>query len=157
MSVNNIHLPSNHYEKIHNFAEKQYLTGVKSTLQILKPLNIKQNTIDNIGVFTTVTMKLKLYGYRSRMWQSKLSDVRLKEHNISTSFNLSLDGPTKKDYSRIQVFTHKEGGLPFQRLSVICFVNSVVVLSPPISFVLIPVFTKSKIVDSSFFAISKHF
>ena len=35
------------------------------------------------------------------------------------------------------------------KLSVICFVNSEVVLSPPISLVLIPDFTKSKIVDSN--------
>jgi len=58
-------------------------------------LNIKQNTLDNIGAFTTVTKKLKLNGDRGRMWWGKLSDVRLKERNISTPFDLSLDDPTK--------------------------------------------------------------
>ncbi len=58
-------------------------------------LNIKQNTLDNIGAFTTVTKKLKLNGDRGRMWWGKLSDVRLKERNISTPFDLSMDDPTK--------------------------------------------------------------
>ena len=38
-----------------------------------------------------------------------------------------------------------------------CFVNSIVVESPPISFVLTPDFTKSNMVDSSFAPTSRHF
>ncbi|MGY5148800.1 MAG: hypothetical protein ACW9W3_01920 [Candidatus Nitrosopumilus sp. bin_68KS] len=53
-------------------------------------LNIKQHTIENIGAFTTVKKNLKLNGDRGRQWWGKLTDVRLKERNISTPFNLSI-------------------------------------------------------------------
>jgi len=58
-------------------------------------LNIKQKTLDNIGAFTTVKRNLKLNGDRGRMWFGKLTDVRLKERNISTPFNLSIFDSTK--------------------------------------------------------------
>jgi len=58
-------------------------------------LNIKQKTLDNIGAFTTVKKNLKLNGDRGRQWWGKLSDVRLKERNISTPFSFPLDDPKK--------------------------------------------------------------
>ena len=38
---------------------------------------------------------LKLNGDRGRHWWGKLSDVRLKERNISTPFTFPLDDPSK--------------------------------------------------------------
>jgi hypothetical protein len=58
-------------------------------------LNIKQKTLDNIGAFTTVKRNLKLNGDRGRMWFGKLTDVRLKERNVSTPFNLTIFDSTK--------------------------------------------------------------
>jgi len=58
-------------------------------------LNIKRKTIENIGAFTTVKKNLKLNGDRGRQWWGKLSDVRLKERNISTPFSFPLDDPKK--------------------------------------------------------------
>tara|TARA_B110000495_G_C22896650_1_gene523131 strand:+ start:720 stop:986 length:267 start_codon:yes stop_codon:yes gene_type:complete len=66
----------------------------KKKVETLK-LKIKQKTLDNIGVVTTVTKKLKLNGNRGGMWWSKLFDARLEERNISTSFDLSISNPTK--------------------------------------------------------------
>jgi len=59
-------------------------------------INIKKGNLDNIGAFTTETKKLKLNGDRGRFWIGELTDIRLKEHNISTPFNLSVF-----DYSKI--------------------------------------------------------
>ncbi len=58
-------------------------------------MNITRETLENIGAFTTVTKNLKLNGDRGRQWWGKLTDVRLKERNISTSFNFPLDDPVK--------------------------------------------------------------
>ncbi len=58
-------------------------------------MNIKQKTLENIGAFTNVKRNLKLNGDRGRQWWGKLTDVRLKERNISTPFSFPLDDPSK--------------------------------------------------------------
>jgi hypothetical protein len=57
--------------------------------------NIKKGTLDKIGSFSTVKRNLKLNGDRGRHWWGKLTDVRLKERNISTPFCFPLDDPKK--------------------------------------------------------------
>jgi len=57
--------------------------------------NIKKGTLDKIGSFSTVKRNLKLNGDRGRHWWGKLTDVRLKERNISTPFSFPLDDPKK--------------------------------------------------------------
>ena len=51
-------------------------------------LNIKNKTLGNIGAFTKHKRNLKLNGDRGRLWWGRLTDVRLKEHNISVPFPL---------------------------------------------------------------------
>ena len=91
----NIPLKAKSTNKILYRSYNRLLKENKIKVGTILKLNIKQNTLDNIGAFTTVTKKLKLNGDRGRMWWGKLSDVRLKERNISTPFDLSMDDPTK--------------------------------------------------------------
>ena len=58
-------------------------------------MNIKNKTIEKIGSFSKVKRNLKLNGDRGRHWWGKLTDVRLKERNISTPFTFPIDDPKK--------------------------------------------------------------
>jgi len=50
--------------------------------------NILKNSLENIGKFYTETKELNLNGDRGRLWWGRLTDVRKKEHNISSPFPL---------------------------------------------------------------------
>ena len=52
--------------------------------------NILQGTLQNIGKFHTETKELNINADRGRMWWGRLTDVRLKEHNVSSPFDLSV-------------------------------------------------------------------
>ena len=52
--------------------------------------NILQGTLQNIGKFQTETKELNINADRGRMWWGRLTDVRLKEHNVSSPFDLSV-------------------------------------------------------------------
>ena len=71
-----------------------YYEFEKTRVGTLK-MNIKNKTLDKIGSFSKVKRKLKLNGDRGRHWWGKLTDVRLKERNISTPFTFPLDDPRK--------------------------------------------------------------
>ena len=58
-------------------------------------MNIKNKTLEKIGSFSKVKRNLKLNGDRGRHWWGKLTDVRLKERNISTPFSFPIDDPKK--------------------------------------------------------------
>jgi hypothetical protein len=58
-------------------------------------MNIKNKTLEKIGSFYKVKRNLKLNGDRGRQWWGKLTDVRLKERNISTPFSFPIIDPTK--------------------------------------------------------------
>ncbi len=50
--------------------------------------NILKNSLENIGKFYIETKELNLNADRGRLWFGRLTDVRLKEHNISVPFPL---------------------------------------------------------------------
>jgi len=52
--------------------------------------NILEGTIDKIGRFEKQTKNLNINADRGRMWWGRLTDVRKKEHNVSTPFDLSV-------------------------------------------------------------------
>lgn len=52
--------------------------------------NINRKTLEKIGSFYEVTKSLNINGDRGRMWLGRLTDVRLKENNISVPFNLDV-------------------------------------------------------------------
>ncbi|MDH5463596.1 MAG: DNA polymerase [Nitrosopumilus sp.] len=52
--------------------------------------NLLKGTIDDIGKFSTEVKKLNINGDRGRMWWGRLTDVRKRERNISSPFNLSV-------------------------------------------------------------------
>lgn len=51
--------------------------------------------LEKIGSFYEETKNLNINGDRGRMWLGRLTDVRLKEHNISVPFNLDVFDVTK--------------------------------------------------------------
>ncbi len=71
-----------HVENIKNYAgfEKLRVGTIKR--------NILKNSLENIGKFYTETKELNLNGDRGRIWWGRLTDVRKKEHNLSSPFPL---------------------------------------------------------------------
>ena len=72
---------------------------IKYTFEMTKVGTLKENlrrgTFDNIGKFSKVTRDLDINADRGRFWIGRLTDVRLKEHNISKPFPLPLFDVTK--------------------------------------------------------------
>ena len=57
--------------------------------------NILRGTLEKIGKFENQTRELNLNADRGRLWIGRLTDVRLKERNVSTPFNLNIFDYTK--------------------------------------------------------------
>jgi len=52
--------------------------------------NILQGTLEKIGKFENQTKELNLNADRGRLWVGRITDVRKKEHNVSSPFDLSV-------------------------------------------------------------------
>lgn len=57
--------------------------------------NLNSGNLEKIGSFYTAIRYLNINGDRGRIWHGRLTDVRLKEHNISSPFPLPLFDVTK--------------------------------------------------------------
>ncbi len=57
--------------------------------------NLNRGTLEKIGSFYTASKQLNVNGDRGRLWHGRLTDVRLKEHNVSSPFPLPLFDVTK--------------------------------------------------------------
>lgn len=57
--------------------------------------NLNKGTLEKIGSFYTASKQLNINGDRGRLWHGRLTDVRLKENNVSSPFPLPLFDVTK--------------------------------------------------------------
>ncbi|GKS67413.1 hypothetical protein YTPLAS73_09600 [Nitrosarchaeum sp.] len=79
----------NHKETIIDSKGRIKYTFEKLRVGTLKE-NLNKGTLENIGSFYTSSKQLNINGDRGRLWHGRLTDVRLKEHNISSPFPLPL-------------------------------------------------------------------